>query len=314
MAQGRDLLTQLGALDAGGAVTAHGKAMARLGLHPRLAHMILVATARGSGRLACETAAILSERDLFRGPASERHAELRSRIAVFRGQRDEGASVDRGAVAQARALAQQWMRLANVPDRTSDDFGRLGEIVALAYPDRIAQARGGGQFLLANGRGAVLPEADAMGREPYLAVATLDGDARSARIFLAAPIDRTAIDDLFADRLVTVDEVRWDAQSESAVATRERRLGALALDRKPLGASASPAVAQAMAEGLRQLGAAALPWTREARAIQARVAFLRRLDPEAWPDLSDAALMADPPAWLGERLNGVTRRAHLARI
>ena len=98
------------------------------------------------------------------------------------------------------------------------------------------------------------------------------------------------------------------------MAARERRFGALVLDRAPLGATASPAVAQAMAEGLRQLGAAALPWAREARAIQARVGFLRRLDPDAWPDLSDAALMADPLAWLGERLNGVTRRAHLARI
>jgi ATP-dependent helicase HrpB len=315
MAQARDLLTQLGALDAGGTATAHGKAMARLGLHPRLAHMILAAAARGSGRLACETAAILSERDLFRGPASGRDAELRARIAVLRGERGEGASVDRGAVSQARALAQQWMRSAKVSDKESTDLGRLGEIVALAYPDRVAQARDArGQFLLANGRGAVLPETDPMAGEPYLAVATLDGDARSARIFLAAPIDRTAIEDLFADRVTTVDEVRWDARSESVLAARERRFGALVLDREPLGSLASPAVAQAMAEGLRQLGDAALPWTREARAIQARIAFLHRLDPEAWPDLSDAALMADPLAWLGGRLNGVTRRAHLACI
>jgi len=315
LAQARDLLTQLGALDAGGAATAHGMAMARLGLHPRLAHMILAAAVRGSGRLACETAAVLSERDLFRGPASDRDAELRSRIAVLRGERDGGASVDRGAVAQARALAQQWMRLAKATDRGADDLGRLGAIVALAYPDRVAQSRGSrGQFLLANGRGAFLPETDPMAGEPYLAVATLDGDARSARIFLAAPIDRDTIEDIFADRLVAVEDVRWDAQSEAVVAAREQRFGALVLDRAPLGATASPAVAQAMAEGLRQLGAAALPWTREARAVQARVAFLRRPDPDAWPDLSDAALLADPLAWLGERLNGVTRRAHLARI
>src|SRR5262249_3019343 len=161
-----------------------------------------------------------------------------------------------------------WMRLAKVSDRGADDLGRLGEIVALAYPDRVAQSRGGrGQFLLANGRGAVLPGTDPMAGEPYLAVATPDGGARSARIFLAAPIDRAAIEELFADRLISVDEVRWDAQSESVLAAREQRFGALVLDRKPLGATASPAVAQAMAEGLRQLGAAALPWTREARAV-----------------------------------------------
>src|SRR5262249_12087343 len=138
LAQARDLLTQLGALDEGGTATAHGKAMARLGLHPRLSHMILTAAACGSGRFACQTAAVLSERDRFRGLASERDAELRSRIVVLRGKRDEGVGVDGGAVAQARALAQTWMWLAKVSDRGADDLGRLGEIVALAYPDRVA--------------------------------------------------------------------------------------------------------------------------------------------------------------------------------
>jgi len=316
MAQARGLLTQLGALDGRGEATPHGKAMARLGLHPRLAHMILAATRRGNGRLACETAAILSERDLFRGPASGRDAELRARIAVLHGERDEGAGVDRAAVAQARALAQQWMRLAKVGDKSVDDLSRLGSIVALAYPDRIGQSRGEGrgQFLLANGRGAMLPETDPMAGEPYLAVAMLDGDAKSARIFLAAPVERTTIEELFADRLVTVDEVRWDARSESVVAVRERRFGALVLERAPIGAAATAAVTEAMADGIRQLGMACLPWTRDARAIQARVEFLRRLEPGGWPDLSDGTLTTDPGAWLGERLTGMTRRAHLARI
>ena len=316
MAQARALLTQLGALDAHGDPTAHGKAMARLGLHPRLGHAILAAAKRGSGRLACETAAILSERDLFRGPASGRDADLRTRLAVLRGERNETATVDRGAMAQARALGQQWMRLARLSDTRDADIAQIGEIVALAYPDRVAQARRGSrsEFLLANGRGAVVAATDPLAGEPYLAVATLDGDARSARIFLAAPIDQATIEDLFADRLVMTEEVRWDARSESVVATRDRRLGAIALEREPLGAVAAAATVQAMADGIRQLGAAALPWTREARSLQARIGFLRRLDPEAWPDLSDAMLTADPAAWLGERLDGITRRAHLSRI
>lgn len=312
LAQARDLLTQLGAIDAKGQPTAHGRAMARLGLHPQLAHMILIAAARGFGRLACDAAAILSERDLFRGPTNQRDADLGARVAVLRGQRDDGGSVDRAAVAQARALAGQWARLARVGN--GDDVRRIGEAVALAYPDRVAQARGDGQFRLTGGRAASLPTTDPLAREPFLAVASLDGDARLARIFLAAPINRAALDDLFGGRMVDVDEIAWDGRDESVIATRERRLGALALDRAALPNPDPAEVAAAMAEGIRQIGLAALPWTGAARGVQARVAFLHRLDPESWPDLSDAALAADPLAWLGEHLQGVTRRAHLARI
>ena len=319
LAQARELLAQLGAVDSQSRPTAHGRAMARVGLHPRLAHMIVAATGRGLGRLACEIAAILSERDLFRGATNERDADLRARVAVLRGERAESAdgNVDRTALNQAQALAKQWMRLAKA-ERESPATGldRLGEIVALAYPDRIAQARGDavGQFRLTSGRGAFLPPTDALSSEHFLAVATLDGDARSARIFLAAPIDRAAIEEQFADRFDEGEEIAWDTRSESVVAARERRLGALVLDRKPIAAPDPQALARAMAEGIRQLGLAALPWSADARAIQARIAFLRRLDPYAWPDVSDATLAADPAVWLGEHLGGITRRAHLARI
>jgi ATP-dependent helicase HrpB len=159
----------------------------------------------------------------------------------------------------------------------------------------------------------VLPAIDALAAEPFLAVAALDGAARSARIFLAAPIDRATIDALFADRLATVEQVAWDSRSESVIANRELRLGALVLEAKP--ASPDPtATAAAMAAGIKALGLAALPWNEQARGVQARVAFLRRLEPERWPDLSDAALAEDPLGWLGERLAGVTRRAHLTRL
>jgi ATP-dependent helicase HrpB len=318
LAQARDLLTQLGALDSQGATTAHGRAMARLGLHPRLAHMILAATTRRRGRLACETAAILSERDLFRGAPNDRDADLRARVAALRDNRSESdASLDRSALTQARALVKQWMRLARVENAPpADDLNRLGEVVALAYPDRIAQARGDavGHFRLTSGRGAFLPPTDGFVAESFLAVATLDGDARSARIFLAAPIDRMAIDDLFSERFVEIEEIAWDARSETVVAARERRFGALVLERKPIAAPEQQALARAMADGIRQLGLSALPWTADARAVQARIGFLHRLDPDNWPDVSDATLAADPLAWLGEHLGGVTRRAHLARI
>jgi ATP-dependent helicase HrpB len=317
MAQARDLLIQLGALDAQARPTAHGRAMSRLGVHPRLAHMVLAAASRGVGRLGCEIAAIVSERDLLRGPTNERDADLRARVAVLRGDRAEaaGATVDRASLMQAKALADQWSRLARL-ERSDTPLSQAGEVLALAYPDRVAQARGNGsgQFRLANGRGAFLPLTDPLSAEPFLAVAALDGEARSARIFLAAPIDRPAIETLFADRIAATDEIAWDSRTESVAASRERRLGSLVLDREPLPSPDSRAMMRAIADGIRQLGLAALPWTEAARGIQARAALLQRLDPGAWPDLSDAALSTDPAAWLGDQLRGVTRRAHLARI
>jgi ATP-dependent helicase HrpB len=237
---------------------------------------------------------------------------------VLRGDRpDSDAQVDRAALNQARALAKQWLQLAKAKAaRAADDPSRLGEIVALAYPDRIAQARGDtlGQFRLTSGRGAFLPPTDALAKEPFLAVAALDGDPRLARIFMAAPIDRAAIEELFAEQFQETEDIAWDARTESVIATRERRLGALVLDRKPITAPEPRALARAMTDGIRQLGLSALPWTSEARAIQARIGFLRRLDPESWPDVSDATLAADPLSWLGTHLDGIMRRSHLARI
>jgi ATP-dependent helicase HrpB len=278
--------------------------------------MIIAASSRGLGRLACEIAAIVSERDLFRGPTHDRDADLRTRIAVLRGERAEGANIDRAALAQAKALAGQWARLARVERSEEPALARAGEALAMAYPDRVAQARsdGGGQFRLAGGRGAFLPPTDPLAAEPFLAVAALDGDARSARIFLAAPIDRSGIETLFGDRITAIDEIAWDSRTESVIASRERRLGALALDREPLPSADPQAIMRAMADGIRQLRLPALPWTDAARRIQSRVALLRRLDPDAWPDLSDAALSDDVGTWLAEQLRGVTRRAHLDRI
>ncbi|MGH6934511.1 MAG: ATP-dependent helicase HrpB [Dongiaceae bacterium] len=315
MAQARDLLRQLGALDDRGQPTAHGRAMARLGLHPRLAHMILAAKARGIGRLAAETAAILSERDVFRG--GERDADLSSRLAALGGERDESSSVDRGALAQARELARQWSRLAAIgKHEESAALSRVGEAIALAYPDRVAQARpeGRGQFRLANGRGAVLPETDPLARAEFLAIAALDGAAQSARIFLAATIDRVTIEELFEDQLETREEIAWDPQSESVIASRATRLGALTLATAPMRNPDRDAMVHAMAEGIKAMGIAALPWNDTARAIQSRIGFLRRIAGEGWPDLGDAALIADPWHWLGERLDGITRRGHLGRL
>lgn len=329
MTQARELLAELGALDAGGAITPHGRRMAGFGVHPRLAHMMLNARERGLGGLACQVAALLGERDILRAQQGFQDSDLRLRVEVLRalerggkgGGVGRGLSVERGAVQQASKLARQWQRQLRV---TGDegDIGSTGLVVALAYPDRIARRRGGGggaggqaaQYRLSNGRGAFFASHEPLSAQDWLAVADLDGAAREARIFLAAPVTQGEIEDLFSDAIRTETEVAWDTREQLVQARRRRMLFALPLKEERLQNPPPGTVAAAMAEGVRQMGLSCLPWTDGLRAWQARVAFLRRIEGAEWPDMSDDALLATIDDWLLPFLDGIARRAHLERI
>ncbi|MDE2167555.1 MAG: ATP-dependent helicase HrpB [Alphaproteobacteria bacterium] len=319
-AEAQNLLRELGALDAANKITAHGKAMAGLGLHPRLAHMALKGKEQGKGALACAIAALLMERDVLRAGPGKRDADFRLRVELMaeRGAAKHlppGMTLDRGGIERARDAARQLSRRLGIRGESFDahDTGRL---LVLAYPDRVAQKRPGaaGQFLLANGKGAELPAGDPLATSEFLAVADLDAAQRNARIFLAAPLTRDAIEADFGDLIATAETIAWDGRAEAVLARRRATLGALVLADKPL-AKADPAkVSVAMAEGIRALGLGALPWSREAENLRARVAFLRRLDGDTWPDWSDAALLAGLDDWLTPYLSGITRRPQLAGL
>ncbi len=311
--QARSLLRQLGALDDLGRVTDHGRAIANLGLHPRLAHMVLAGAARGHGRLACRLAALLGERDLLRGRG--RDADLRPRLDLLSDRPDTAAGVDRAALHQVRETARQLERQLKV--RTDPvDSEDAGIVLALAYPDRIGQRRPGqsGQFRLSSGRGASLDPTDPLAAAEFLAVADLDGQGASARIFLAAPLRPGDLETDFADLIRPEEFVAWDAREEAVMARRRRRLFELVLKDEPLNAPSKDRVLPAMLEGIRQMGLTALPWTPDLQGWRARVSFLRRADPDRWPDVSDTTLLATLEDWLAPYLDGATRRAHLARV
>ncbi len=321
-AQARTLLRELDAIDEEGRITAHGRALGALGAHPRLAHMAVRAKERGRGALAADVAALLSERDVVKSRPGERDCDLRLRVELLheRGAARHlppGLASDRGAIEQVREAGRQWRRQLGISGENVDPKD-TGSVVALAYPDRIAQKRSGapGSFRLAGGSGALLPSADPLAAEEFLAVAELDGDVRNARIFLAAPIARQEIEDLFAAHIESVDAVAWDGRQQAVLARRQRRLGALLLADDPLPDPPRDAVRAALLEGLGELGLAALPWTREASALRQRVRFLHRLEgPESgWPDLSDAWLSAHLAEWLGPFLDGISRRSQLDRM
>ncbi len=341
LAQARDLLTELDALDPAGRITAVGRELARLPLHPRLAHMLRTAQDLGLGALACDLAALLSERDIFRGEAG-RTCDLGPRLEALQEFRRRGraaAGVDTEACRRSEQAARQWRRMLDGGEREmpATDAGRAGLLLALAYPDRIAQQRAPNEprYLLANGRGARLPEWELHLRQPFLVAASTDaaqgsasvargrtpgatagsGTAGEGRIFLAATISADDLHRHFAAHIRTEDEVVWSEGEAAVVAQRVERLGALTLDRRPLRQADPEQLRAAMLEGLRRLGIEALPWSPEAREVQARVLSMRQWFPdEGWPDLSETALADRTAEWLGPCLDGITRRAHLARL
>ena len=321
LAQARRLLTTLGALDQDGAITPAGRALAALPLHPRLAHMVLCGDERGLGGIACDLAALLSERDILVGER-RRSTDLTERLELLHHYRAQPGArvsgVDRGDCQRADQAARQYRRLLRRPaTATAADPETAGVLLAFAYPDRVAQQRapGASGYLLASGRGARLPEHEHRVRAPYLVAASLDAGAVEGAIYLAAPVSIEALRRDLAPQLRTDAVVRWDPQQQRVVAQRELRLGELILETAPLAQPEPEAVRAAVLDGVRRMGVAALPWTPTARDWQARVLSLRHWFPDAdWPDVSDAALLATLPEWLGPFLGVVTRREQLERI
>ncbi len=314
--QGRALLADLGALDAEGRATSHGRAMAALGVAPRLAHLVLAGAARGCATLSCELAALLAERDVLRRDASEHDSDVRSRIDAVRG-RGASADVDRGRLERVRQEARALRRsLGAEAHDADDDPARAGALVALAYPDRVAQRRPGDapRFLLRNGRGARLPTAQPLGSAPYLAIADLDGDPAESRIWLAAPLDEEALRAAVGTALVRERIVAWDDATEAVRAVERERVGALVLVERPFRNADDALIAEALLARVGVLGVTALPWREPALRLRERLAFAHRHFADGYPDVSDAALLGTLGEWLAPALAGMRRLADLSRL
>lgn len=322
-AQASTLLTDLGALDDQARITSHGRRMAELPVHPRLAHMLLCA--RESGRLgaACVIAAILSERDPIRTTGAQRDADLRIRfdlVSAFKEHRPlavpEG-NVDRGTLRHLiKVAAQLAQRLGG--GKQPEAANSVGQLLAWAYPDRIACRRSNsvGRYLMTNGRGAFFDPPDPLGVHEFIVVAELDGDGRDARIYLAAAYDRNTLMEQFAHHLHRQTLVVWDDQRQVIIAERRVTLGALILKREPMVDPDPGVLMETMIATIQRLGIAVLPWTPNLRRWQARVMLLKRMLPEdeEWPDLSDETLADKVAQWLSPYLQGVTSLKTLARI
>ena len=315
----RQLLRTLDALDADGALTDHGRDMAALPMHPRLAHLALRARQRGLAGLGADLVALLSERDPFRWDGRLPDVDVRLRVEALRGSGSSRAGVrlDRGALDRARREAYRWRGAWGATD-DDPDLDHAGPLLALAYPDRVAQrvadSAEGARYRLREGRAARLDPDQSLADAPFLAVGDLDDRPGGARVFLAAPLDADDVEALFADQVVTEDQVAWDAGAGRVAARRVTRLGAVVLRDAPLRRPAPHQVTAALVDGVRQSGLGALPWTQDTARLRERLAFLRAHLGEPWPDVSDDALLDGLADWLGPYLAGMSRLGDLARL
>lgn len=305
-AQARALLTALEALDGRGCITTHGQALARLGVHPRLAHLLLRARQAGFGWLACRLAALIESRDPLRQGHRATSVDLHDRLACFETGGVGGDTLKRLADQLARRLD-----LGNT-DAAIPDGDSVGRLMAWAYPDRIAQRQAPGIYRLLTGRRARLDPADRLADAPYLVVARLDGGETEARIHLAAPISLDVLRDVVGARIVDDTVVGFDPQLGAMVARRRQCLGSLVISETPLPRPDPAALTDGWIRFLSGAGWERLLWTGEAARLRARLARMGPLEPPGdWPQVDDAALQANLASWLGPFLAGVTRIAQI---
>ena len=319
----RSLLKSLGALDPDSGITEHGRQMAAMPMHPRLAHMLVAALRLGHGGTACDLAALLGERDVVRFYPGQQDADIRTRIDLVQASRlnrslsIQGAAVEHTTLRRVIRTADQLRRRIGCKSRDGNSVS-IGRLLAWAYPDRIARRRPGtrGKFLLTNGRGAYLDPAEPLAAEDFIVAAELDGKRREARIFKAAAYSMDILTEQFAKQLRWKDSVDWDSDRLAVTAQRELLLGALTLRSERIAAPESQQVLQALLKGIRKQGLDCLPWTKPLRRWQERVCFLRRFagDKQRWPDVTSEGLESQLTQWLAPYLNGMTRLRELNRV
>jgi ATP-dependent helicase HrpB len=284
--EAKNLLMSLGALDRHGAITEEGRLIRNLALPPRLAAMAVSASHHGHGLAACELALLLTEQGL-----GGNSIDIEERLSRFRNERGERAESSRRL---AKRLAE------SLPGKEwSREPVSAGRLLMHAFPDRIALQRGGrGRFVMANGRGAEMPDTERLARADMLVIADLTGRAAAQRILAAAETSRSEVEHELPEAIKRDDQTFFDIESRQVRARRVTRLGSIIFDESPLARPTGADAARALADGIRQLGITALPFSKAGLQLRERIAFLHRGLGDPWPDVGDAALLERLEDWL----------------
>ena len=311
--QAVELLQWLDALDENGAITAAGREMLAAGVHPRLAHMLVRSREMGAAATGARLAALLGERDVLgAGHGSDIEARLRLLDPGRALKQGKSRNAHRGRIHAVQKLAG---RLAGNRTDTSSNIDP-GALLALAFPDRVARRRPGGQarFQLANGKGAWLPDDDPLAASDWLVAAELDGKAREARIYLAARTDRISIEGALEKHVEEFEAAEWDDRRGTVVVRHQRRLGALVLEQKQAGTPTPQQVSEGLLNAVRKKGLDALNWTEAARQLCHRAQLMRELEPNEWPAFGADSLADELDDWLAPFLAGLTHWRQVEKL
>jgi ATP-dependent helicase HrpB len=311
LAQGRELLTMLGAADDAGQLTAVGRAMLPMPLHPRLAHMVVAASDRDRS-LACVLGALVDERDILRGRPDDLPSDVALRVQLVGGDLFDDRA-DRRAIERIRVRAGDLARRAGTHlDLDRLDPERAGHLLLLAYPDRLAARRTSlGQFQLRTGTGAFTDRKDPLADQAFVVAADVDGDRKNTRIRLAAAISATDVIATLGDQVEERRVLAWDRDRGDLVERIDHRLGSMRLDEQVRRPQPGAATTEALVDRVKSTRLAALGWTPASSGLRERVRFLRRTFGDPWPDWSDNALIASTDEWLAPYLAGATGAADL---
>jgi len=316
--QARELLQLLEALDDGGRITTHGKQLVKLGVHPRLAHLLVCG---GSGNVrAADIAALLSDRDPWRNwPGQMRPADLGLRLQALEALRHGeklAATVDLRALKQILRLSDRLRKQCRYLLSTKLELSSAA-LLSLAFPERIAQRRAGreGHYLMASGRGAALPMDDGLVIADYIAIAHMDAGAREGRIWLAMQLQKEELLSLHEMRILQQEQLQWDEQKGRISGRLTTSLGSLLLSSREVPVAPGPELLQMLLEVIRERGLDILPWSDRALQLQARILLARELDSGAgWPKLSASWLLDNLEIWLAPWLEGKRSLNELQQI
>ena len=316
------LLKTLEALDQNGRITRQGKKMASVGLHPRLAHMIIRGEKLGQGTLACRIAAFLNERDFIRFSPNPNDPDIRLRLDLIeqvltgKKMRFTDGRVDRGIIHRVIQSEKKLIQDFGITSARLDSE-MAGRLIAFAYPDRIARKRSSREnmFLMASGKGAFFTQTNSVSINEYMVGIHLDGNPRNAKIFLAAPYSKEDLEQDFHNAFTRIETIKWDKNTNTIRATEDTCFGAVRIEQHPIADVDTQKTCAVLCREIKKRGLALLPWTQKLIRLKERAVFLKNTGRfPALPDVSDSVLERRIETWLAPFITHVLSLKQLGKI